>query len=437
MPYAEDWKTAKTAFETATNKKKPSDKVLGIFRKGSSIADALKTLDAAKTQPDKVKAVIAFKKAYTSYVDILNKTANDPKEIKTADKSAYISAIISLKLALTEIEKDAGRIAGDAPNSGDKQATPTKAPVDTKSLSQDGLIKEARAHIALREKVLKDATTLSNNVKTTIQSLNERLSLVLKQVAVAKKAAAESNTMGHDVAVSVIDGYIEESEKTIENAQKGVDAFAKEGGEFMVARGDNGKVFDAVSQPLGAQLKTARDKPWGAVTQMAAANITQVKTLEVILQKMHAAKAEAVSHGSQGKSVKEYLTDILTLKANMVSLLKDMRIKSDRITKTNEEFDAKVKSYGTAKAAILKHCTLVEDQWKRYGPEIITLRDRLTAMKSQVTTLPRGALDDKAVAKASAEAQKTADDSILLLNKQLQDGSALDRKIAITRPLNS
>jgi hypothetical protein len=175
---------------------------------------------------------------------------------------------------------------------------------------------------------------------------------------------------------------------------------------------------------------------------MAADNITQVKTLDTIVQKMHAARAEAASHGSEGKSVKDYLTDVLTLQAEMQSLLKDMHIKSDRVTKTLEEFDGKVAGYGklpdlkTRKDMILKHCTLVGDQWKRYGPEMLALRDRLGAMKTRATTLPRLALEDKAIVKAVAAAGKTADDGIAELTKQLKDGADLDLKIALTRAKN-
>jgi len=210
----------------------------------------------------------------------------------------------------------------------------------------------------------------------------------------------------------------------------------------MDARGDMKATFDSIAEPLGSKLRAARDKPWGPVGQMAADNLTQVKTMDTIVQKMQAAKAEAVSHGSQGKSVKEYLTDILTLKAEMESLVKQTRIKSDRITQSMEEFDKKILAIGklpdakVRKDTTLKHCQLMEDQWKRYSPEMLALRDRLGAMKTRATSLPRGALDDGAVAKAVAAAGKAADDGIAVMNKQLKDGQALDVKIAATRSKN-
>src|SRR5262249_30252050 len=117
------------------------EKVLGIFRKGTGIGDAVKALDAATTDIKAKEAAAAkFKAAYTSYIAILEKTANDPKDVKSADKSAYISAIITLKLALVAIDKDAcrpqqqGETVKKAPPSGAK--------------SSDALVKEAQAHIA-------------------------------------------------------------------------------------------------------------------------------------------------------------------------------------------------------------------------------------------------------------------------------------------------
>ena len=43
--WAEEWKATKKAFETATGKKKPAKKVLGVFRKGSGVESGCKELD--------------------------------------------------------------------------------------------------------------------------------------------------------------------------------------------------------------------------------------------------------------------------------------------------------------------------------------------------------------------------------------------------------
>ncbi len=41
--WAEEWKATKKAFETATGKKKPAKKVLGVFRKGSGVESGCNT----------------------------------------------------------------------------------------------------------------------------------------------------------------------------------------------------------------------------------------------------------------------------------------------------------------------------------------------------------------------------------------------------------
>jgi len=65
--FKEDWKKAKTAFETATQKKKPSASFLGVFNKGTGISAALESADNAKTAGDLQKAMATFQKTYVDY----------------------------------------------------------------------------------------------------------------------------------------------------------------------------------------------------------------------------------------------------------------------------------------------------------------------------------------------------------------------------------
>lgn len=66
----DDWKQAKKDFETLTGKKKPTEKVLGLFRKSTGLEDALKACDTAldkKDAPKLEKATAELKKVATTY----------------------------------------------------------------------------------------------------------------------------------------------------------------------------------------------------------------------------------------------------------------------------------------------------------------------------------------------------------------------------------
>jgi hypothetical protein len=66
-----DWAKAKKDFESATGKKKPSAKFLGVFRKPSGIEAVCKSFDkaiAAKNKKDAVKAKDGFDVALAKYL---------------------------------------------------------------------------------------------------------------------------------------------------------------------------------------------------------------------------------------------------------------------------------------------------------------------------------------------------------------------------------
>src|SRR5512146_2774740 len=105
--FADDWKKAKTAFETATKAKKPSATFLGVFSKGTGIGSALKDADSAKTAGDLRKAVAALKKASTDYTVTLDKAINDPKAVASDAKKAYADASKKLKEQLAAIAESA------------------------------------------------------------------------------------------------------------------------------------------------------------------------------------------------------------------------------------------------------------------------------------------------------------------------------------------
>jgi hypothetical protein len=394
------------------------------------VESSLKALDGAKNGADIRKALAEFKKSYTTYLKLLVDTANDPKNVKPEDKSTYVNATQKLKTALQKIEQDAEKVAGESAGTGDKE----KATADAKLHA--GYLKEAEAHIALREQVAKDAAALNAKLKTAGQDLNSRLALVGKQLSAAQEAGKTGNTMMHQVAVGVIDRHIDEAEEIVKKNEEQVRNFTKDGSPMMKARLDNSTTFDWFQEPLKSQLKARRDKPWGPVSQQAAEQNTLVAAMHGIVDKMRAAKATAEAAGNQMKSPQEYIAILQKIKGDVDTVFKGMTVKSDRVVKGRDAFDGKIAGYKGDKAGIEKECKLQEDQWKRYGPETIISRDRIASMKAQATKLPRGAMEDPGVAQAAAAVQKSADDAIATLNAHYKAGEELQGKINAARAKN-
>lgn len=104
------WKKAKTAFEKATNKSKPSDKVLGVVRTGIGIEAALKTVDqlepnahaSSKNLEKFTKAVNKYLAAKDRYLTTLESAVK--KNHKGVDQATYLRGVTVLKTQLTAIQ---------------------------------------------------------------------------------------------------------------------------------------------------------------------------------------------------------------------------------------------------------------------------------------------------------------------------------------------
>lgn len=101
MPFAQQWKDAKTKYENAVKQKKPSEKWLGHFRKSTGIESACKDLDTAIAKGDRAsgeKALSALKRAGESYIGVLNKALETEsaalKQIKATTLKAQLDEIL-------------------------------------------------------------------------------------------------------------------------------------------------------------------------------------------------------------------------------------------------------------------------------------------------------------------------------------------------------
>ena len=98
----DDWVEAKTDFKTITGKKKPSEKFLLVFRKGSGIESSLGKLDEANEKKD-IKALKTaldtFSKAKEKYSKVLTKA------ISKEEKGTKVALLKALKVLKTRLEK--------------------------------------------------------------------------------------------------------------------------------------------------------------------------------------------------------------------------------------------------------------------------------------------------------------------------------------------
>src|SRR5262249_20162065 len=104
MPLLDKWKAAKKAFETATGKKKPSEKALGVFRKSSGLEEALKKLDGAlakKVTKEVANAKENYRKTFETYCAVMERSAQAEKDAN------YQKEVIKLAFALDTILEEA------------------------------------------------------------------------------------------------------------------------------------------------------------------------------------------------------------------------------------------------------------------------------------------------------------------------------------------
>lgn len=417
MPLAASWKTAKTTFETATGKKKPSEKFLGVFRKGTGIESALKDVDGAKNAADLRKALAKFNAAYTEYLKQLDKSAADPKTVPAADKPAYVAAIAKLKADLQKMEADGEAIAKTLGDAGGKEKVDANA------------LKEADEHLKLRLKGQAESAELVKAFKADLGKVDSFIAMAKKQLDAARAAGKRSDTMGHQVAVGVIGKCIGE-----------IDAIAKK-----VRATYNAKVTDNSSTLMKARMDPSTDKlpksvldsylpkSKEAFRKMSASTAeltTLLNEVENKVDEVEALLALAEGAGSQMKDPKVVVAQLEKVLAEVVKEHKAISIKADRVIKGNEQVAAIAKE---PKENQLKWYTLQEGQWARYEPDVKNARTRFGSLRTQATALPPAAREDAKVAKAVADVESAVKDALDYLDTVVLAGGQLLAKIKLQR----
>ncbi len=421
MPFKDDWKKAKTAFETSTNKKKPSPTFLGVFRKGTGLEGSLKEMDEAKTAGDLRKAMGKFEKAYGDYLGLLKKAAADPKSVPAGDKAEYVKAIGVMEKALDAIHADAAKVAETLGGADKKEKVDTAA------------IKEANDHLAMRLRCAKQAQDMVKRLTGEVADLKAKLGKCKEHAVKAANAAKRGDTMTHMVEVGVIDRYIEEAGQIVTSSAKEVlDMTTSSGSEFMKARIDPTKVIEKLPESQRAEYTKKSNAAWSPVSGATAQMNTQVAELKTVLEQIKGARSVAEGMGNQMRDSKEYVAQITALKNESAKLLKDVGIKGDRVVKGRDGLAEKIGQCTTddEKANV---CRLQEDQWNRYGAEIKTARDRFAAFKTQGLNAAKAVAENPDVKKAMMELNASVADGIKYCDGVISAGNDLLSKTATIR----
>jgi uncharacterized protein YqgV (UPF0045/DUF77 family) len=108
--FAKQWTDAKSSFETATNRKKPSEETISffgkVFRKSSGVENSLKAFDSAMKKGDTKKAAETYQTAWElcgKYSTFLGKQGAQIEEDAIRDE--YIKLVMVLSTIVAELPK--------------------------------------------------------------------------------------------------------------------------------------------------------------------------------------------------------------------------------------------------------------------------------------------------------------------------------------------
>lgn len=208
MGFASDWKSAKTAFETATGKKKPSAKFMGVFHK-SGLEDVTKALDGALGKSDAKaleKALLDYVKSATAYQTTLEKSA----------KAEGVATIAAELKKLGQALDDIGRRAGVAVNERiaemredaeaekakeiEEQGKAARAIADKVAVQIDGLLKTTNADVKLLDQAAANADLALRNVLEAQGAGNAKEAK--SQAAAVQTAAKAVDTQAKKIAAT-------------------------------------------------------------------------------------------------------------------------------------------------------------------------------------------------------------------------------------------
>jgi hypothetical protein len=213
MSFQEQWKTAKTKFQTATLEKKPSEKVKGAFSgtKGTGVNAALKEMDAAKTVKDATSALAKFVTASEEYYKVLDKAITDPTSFaKKADADTYKAAAQTLQKELMSLRAEGKSLIADLDGKEKKAAVDLKKLADERRAAEEAqkAQKKKQAEEAAKKAQVDKFVKFRNDFvaklqahSSTVQDQEARAKELLEAIEKCESGASKFRSSGNAGAI--------------------------------------------------------------------------------------------------------------------------------------------------------------------------------------------------------------------------------------------
>lgn len=397
--FAAQWQTAKTSFENATNKKKPSE---GFKQKvmGTGVAAAFRELDAKKTPKDIVQQVAKVKVACDTYIQTLTKAANDPKEVIVVDKPVYIKAINGLKEVLERLQSQALEVK-EVLDPKDKTAGATP--------EQILQLKNYTEHVDLRESMVTEVENWLKEGKLTIEKMTKLANASKLDLENLTKAEQEGNLGPITGLLKNIRGNATEAANLKRDFEQKHTTRTSSSSDLMKARGDGPKVdslSDQVVSPLRQRSKTAFGKFNPPSTEYALSLPKQVEESMVKIQRYADAADKVVG---KVKPAEEYLVKFGQMETVLQKMIQDLETPLTKYRNQVNDFSGYVLKKAEfivtqkkeAHEAQMNEVVKVMGHMVKANESVIAgANDRLKVLKQlekQVNTIPDDAKKDKRI----------------------------------------
>jgi hypothetical protein len=399
MALTDDWKSAKSLFETATKKKKPSEKFLGVFRKGTGVEGALKKADAAKTAADLRKALTEFKKEAELYTKTLKAAAADPKSVPAEDKASYIANTVALEKALDKLVTTGESMAASL-DGADK-----KTKVDPALMKQEA---ELAAHLALRKKMFGVCTTVLADFKKQAGEIDTCLNKAVQFTAEAKKKHLANNQAEALVAIGVVNQFQQKAVGIMKSVEDDWTDRTKNGSEMMKARGDQKTLPTAWTTEKKAAYAKESNAAFGAYDAVQVQIQGVLSGMRLKIASVNRAAEEAATYTNQALDPKTFAARLTEINKEITDLDIWVTRKLSTLKNNLEKQKGVLGDQKTPKGDIVRGFTLVRDAEVKAQEGVNTRVQSLVEMAKRVSLIPQGLRADPAIAPGFKQFTQTA-----------------------------
>lgn len=185
-----EWESKKKYFETESGKKKPSEKYLGFFRKGSGVSTAFGAMDKAYAKLSAAQGENRKKelKAFEAAIEAAKKTGNDytkTLEASIASEATKKQLLPLLKILIKDIDNCI--VSAEAQLTINKEITRDDGSIDAMAVTKEKplkalaftAVKKALMWIALQERK-PNAAEFNKGVQTATRDITQNLGNLIK-----------------------------------------------------------------------------------------------------------------------------------------------------------------------------------------------------------------------------------------------------------------